>query len=107
MAESNFFSEIFLFPLWGKMAPILATATETGAEPEMVLGVLGPVVEEVLRDLGGLLGRVALPALVAPLHWHILRLAFQDVVDQPVLKSVTCFNQLALVDIGLFLFAQL
>ena len=57
------------------------------AEPEVVLGVLGPVVEEVLCDLSGLLGRVDLATLVASLHWHVLGLALQDVVDQPVLKE--------------------
>ena len=57
------------------------------AEPEVVLGVLGPEVKEVLGNLGGLLGGVALVALVAALHLHVLRLALQDVVDQPVLKK--------------------
>ena len=57
------------------------------AEPEVVLGVLGPVVEEVLCDLGGLLGWVPLSPLVAPLHWHVVRFPLQDVVDQPVLKE--------------------
>ena len=56
-------------------------------EPEVVLGVLGPEVKEVLGNLGGLLGGVALVALVAALHLHVLRLALQDVVDQPVLKK--------------------
>ena len=56
-------------------------------EPEVVLGVLGPEVKEVLGNLGGLLGGVALAALVAALHLHVLRLALQDVVDQPVLKK--------------------
>ena len=54
MAESNFFSEIFLFPLWGKMAPMLATATETGAEPEMVLaGVLLSLVAIYIASKAG------------------------------------------------------
>ena len=57
------------------------------AEPEVVLGVLGPEVKEVLGNLGGLLGSVALVALVAALHLHVLRLALQDVVDQSVLKK--------------------
>ena len=57
------------------------------AEPEVVLGVLGPEVKEVLGNLGGLLGGVSLVALVAALHLHVLRLALQDVVDQPVLKK--------------------
>ena len=56
-------------------------------EPEVVLGIFGPEVEEVLGDLCGLFGSVALVALVAALHGCVLRLALQDVVDKAVLKE--------------------
>ncbi|WP_293132503.1 cation:proton antiporter [Okeania sp. SIO3I5] len=54
MAGSNFFSEIFLFPLSGKITPILATATEGGAEPAMVVaGVLLSLVAIYIASKAG------------------------------------------------------
>ncbi|WP_375340325.1 cation:proton antiporter [Okeania sp.] len=54
MAGSNFVSEIFLFPLSGKIAPILAMATEIKAEPAMVLaGVLLSLVAIYIASKAG------------------------------------------------------
>lgn len=55
MVEFNFFSEIFLFFLWGKMVLILVMVIEMGVELEMVLvGVLlSLVVIYIVSKVGG------------------------------------------------------